>query len=204
MVPFGERFPTERELAERLEVSRVTVREALRALEQAGFVEIRRGRHGGAYVLQSDLSQSKRRARRLVREMGEDLDDAIDFRRAIEPTIVELAAERRTDEQLARATEVLKETKHVPPAGFRGADSRFHLALAPMAHSPSLTAAAADVQLRLSELLAAMPILEESIRNSHAQHESILQAIRKQDAKRARATMIDQIEATSALLHSLG
>jgi GntR family transcriptional repressor for pyruvate dehydrogenase complex len=136
--------------------------------------------------------------------MGEDLDDAIDFRRAIEPTIVELGAERRTEEQLSVAAEVLEETKNVPPTGFRGADSRFHLALAPMAHSPSLATAAADVQLRLSELLAAMPILEESIRNSHAQHEEMLQAIRDRDGERARATMIDQIEATSALLHSLG
>lgn len=204
VIPRGERFPTERELAERLEVSRVTVREALRALEQAGFVEIRRGRHGGAYVLQSEPGASKRRARKLVREMGDGLDDAIDYRRAIEPTIVELAAERRTEEQLAEAAEVLEESTQVPPAGFRGADSRFHLALAPMAGSPSLAAAAADVQLRLSELLAAMPILEESIRNSHAQHEEILTAIRDRDAEKARRRMLDQIEATSALLHSLG
>jgi DNA-binding GntR family transcriptional regulator len=99
---------------------------------------------------------------------------------------------------------VLEESKHVPPAGYRGADSRFHLALAPMAGSPSLAAAAADVQLRLSELLAAMPILEGSIRSSHAQHEEILAAIRDRDSERARAVMIEQIEATSTLLHSLG
>jgi DNA-binding FadR family transcriptional regulator len=203
VVPPGERFPTERELAERLQVSRVTVREALRALEQGGLVEIRRGRHGGAYVLRGDVSQSRRRARKLVREMGENLDDAIDFRRAIEPTLVELASERRTDQQLADVAKVLEETRHVPPAGFRAADSRFHLALAPMAHSPSLAAAAAEVQLRLSELLAAMPILEESIRNSHAQHKEILRAIADRDPEGARARMIDQIEATSALLHSL-
>ena len=182
----------------------MTVREALRALEQAGMVEIRRGRHGGAYVLQGDLGQSKKRARKLAREMGEELDDAIDFRRAIEPTICELAAERRGEDQLRHAEEVLEESKHVPPAGYRGADSRFHLALAPMAGSPSLVAAAAEVQLRLSELLAAMPILEGSIRSSHAQHEEILAAIRDRDSERARAVMIEQIEATSTLLHSLG
>jgi DNA-binding FadR family transcriptional regulator len=203
VVPYGGRFPTERELSARLEVSRVTVREALRALEQAGFVELRRGRYGGAYVLQQEPGQSRKRARSLVREMGDELDDAIDFRRAIEPTIVELAAERRTAEQLADAEEVLEESRHVPPAGFRGADSRFHLALAPMAGSPSLAAAAADVQLRLGELLAAMPIIEESIRSSHAQHEEILRAIRRREAAKARAAMIDQIEATSALLYSL-
>lgn len=204
MVPLGERFPTERELAEQLEVSRVTVREALRALEQAGFVEIRRGRHGGAYVLRSELKQSKTRARKVFREMGDELDDAIDFRRAIEPTIAELAAERHTEEQLAHAVELLEDSRHVPPTGFRGADSRFHLALAPMAQAPSLAAAAGDVQLRLSELLAAMPILEESIRHSHAQHRKILGAIEKRDPERARAAMLEHIEATAVLLHGIG
>ena len=92
----------------------------------------------------------------------------------------------------------------VPPTGFRGADSRFHLALAQMAHAPSLEAAAAEIQLRLSELLAAMPILGESIRHSHAQHEKILDAIRRRDAARARAAMVEHIDATDVLLHGLG
>jgi len=203
VVPHGERFPTERELAERLEVSRVTVREALRALEQAGLVEIRRGRHGGAYVLRDDMKQSKTRAKKLVRQMGPDLDDVIDFRRAIEPTIVELAAQRRTPDQLSRAAELLEDSLRVPPTGFRGADSRFHLVLAPMAGSPSLASAAADVQLRLGELMAAMPILDESIRHSHAQHRKILAAIEASDPELAKETMLDHLEATAALLHSL-
>ena len=203
VVPVGERFPTERELTERLEVSRVTVREALRALEQAGFIEIRRGRQGGAYVLRSELSESRTNTRKVLREMGPELDDAMDYRRAIEPTIVELAAQRRDETQLAYAYALFEQSKRVPPASFRGADSRFHLALAPMAGSPSLLAAAADVQLRLGELLVAMPILGESIRHSHDQHEKILDAITVHDPQAARDAMIEQIEATSALLRSL-
>lgn len=203
VIPPGERFPTERELAEQLEVSRVTVREALRALEQAGFIDIRRGRHGGAYVLHSDLKQSKVEARKLARRMGDELSDIIDFRYAIEPTIAELAAKRRNDEQLARAGELLEESTRVPVSGFRAADSRFHLALAPMAHSPTLAAAAADAQLRIGELLATMPALDESIRNSHEQHRKIFEDIRAGDAEGARVTMIEHLEGTAVLLHSL-
>jgi DNA-binding FadR family transcriptional regulator len=51
LVQVGERLPPERELAERLQVSRVTLREAIRALREAGFLESRRGRSGGTFVL---------------------------------------------------------------------------------------------------------------------------------------------------------
>src|SRR5439155_8885032 len=50
VVPRGERLPPERELAERLQVSRVTLREAIGALREAGLLESRRGRAGGTFV----------------------------------------------------------------------------------------------------------------------------------------------------------
>ena len=46
----GDRLPSERDLAARLNVSRVTLREAIRALTEAGYVESRRGRYGGTFV----------------------------------------------------------------------------------------------------------------------------------------------------------
>ncbi len=51
LVAEGERLPAERDLAERLRVSRVTLREAIRALREAGYLESRRGRTGGTFVL---------------------------------------------------------------------------------------------------------------------------------------------------------
>jgi DNA-binding FadR family transcriptional regulator len=51
VVGVGERLPPERELAEKLQVSRVTLREAIRALREAGYLESRRGRTGGTFVL---------------------------------------------------------------------------------------------------------------------------------------------------------
>ena len=57
LVAVGERLPPERELAERLQVSRVTLREAIRALREAGFLESRRGRTGGTFVLADGRSR---------------------------------------------------------------------------------------------------------------------------------------------------
>src|SRR5262245_31944567 len=51
LVSEGDRLPAERDLAERLQVSRVTLREAIRALREAGYLESRRGRTGGTFVL---------------------------------------------------------------------------------------------------------------------------------------------------------
>ena len=51
LVPGGERLPAERELAERLGISRVTLREVLKVLQDQGLVESRRGRYGGTFVL---------------------------------------------------------------------------------------------------------------------------------------------------------
>src|ERR687883_1784381 len=51
LVPGGERLPAERELAERLGISRVTLREVLKVLQDQGLVEARRGRYGGTFVL---------------------------------------------------------------------------------------------------------------------------------------------------------
>ena len=207
VVPIGERFPTERELAERLAVSRVTVREALRALEQAGLVDIRRGRHGGAYVLgiEPRPARGNARARKLARSLGPELEDALDLRWAIEPAIAELAATRRHEQDIARTRTLLKQAASAPhtPRALRASDSRFHLALADMAGSPSLAAAAADLQVRLGELLGTLPILEQSIRHSQAQHEAILDAVAAGDGEQAHARMTEHIAATAQLLRTL-
>lgn len=204
VVPVGERLPTERELHERLKVSRITIREALRALEEAGFVEIRRGRNGGAYVLEWDAAMGERAERRAKRMSAADLDAAIDYRRAIEAAVAELAAERREEDELVSATEALGVAEGVAPSAFRAADSRFHLALATMAHSPRLAAAAADARLQHGEIVVSLAILtEESMHHSNDQHAAILAAIRDRDPAAARAAAIDHVEATATIVRAL-
>src|SRR5258705_11146060 len=94
LVPVGERLPPERELAERLQVSRVTLREAIAALRQAGFLESRRARSGGTFVVRASgdaVDGPAQDAASLAREMGDTLHDALDFRRVLEPGASALA-----------------------------------------------------------------------------------------------------------------
>src|SRR5215469_6935992 len=73
----GERFPAERELAARLGISRLTLREAIGELQQAGYVQSRRGRSGGTFVTYTAPPPSVENLRRVARQDGHKLTDAL-------------------------------------------------------------------------------------------------------------------------------
>ncbi len=97
MVLPGQRLLPERELACRLGISRPTVREAIRSLTQLGYLEIRRGRNGGAYVRDLPTEQSSASVRRAAAVLGPELDETFDLRMVLEPGAAMLAADRATD-----------------------------------------------------------------------------------------------------------
>jgi DNA-binding FadR family transcriptional regulator len=231
LVAEGERLPSERELAEKLQVSRVTLREAIRALREAGYLESRRGRSGGTFVLSGTPSATsgpgrprsasattraagltrplvavlpRSDAAELARSMGESLHDALDFRRVIEPGAAELAARRTLsagDRQHLVAR--LAESRERDPATRRIADSRLHLAIAAASGSPSLSACIADVQLTLDRLLAAIPVLRRNLDHSDVQHTRIVEAILAGDGLSARVVMQEHCDGTAELLRGL-
>lgn len=198
----GERLPPERELAPRLGVSRVTLREAIRALQQAGYVESRRGRSGGAFVTgRPRLTVSDRAARRVAREIGEAaLADALRFRAVLEPGAAEHAAAGGSGDAIGLLRQLADDARDAPAADYRAADSRLHIAIADMVGSPSLTAAVADVQVRLSDLLAAIPRLERAIEHANEQHRALVEAIATGDGAAARVAMEEHVAATAALI----
>src|SRR3954447_720578 len=70
LVPGGGRLPAERELAERLGISRVTLREVLKVLQDQGLVESRRGRYGGTFVLhRAQAAVGEQELRRRIAEV---------------------------------------------------------------------------------------------------------------------------------------
>ena len=104
----GERLPSERELATRLEVSRVTVRQALQRLGELGLVVARRGRTGGTFVTTAaweDVAPAE--ARRTLETELPRLKELFDYRCLVEGLIARTAAERRTEEQRRELQEAL-------------------------------------------------------------------------------------------------
>jgi DNA-binding FadR family transcriptional regulator len=208
MVSAGERLPPERELAEKLRVSRVTLRQAIGALREAGYLESRRGRSGGTFVVSptgaAPAGGAGPDAGELARAMGETLPDALDFRRVLEPGAAALAATRTlsaADRQHLVAC--LSASRDRGSESRRVNDSRLHLAIAAASGSPSLAAAVADVQLSLDKLLAAIPVIPRNLDHSDAQHTRIVDAILAGDPGAARAVMEEHCDATAELLRGL-
>src|SRR5215467_2027438 len=101
LIEVGERLPPEAELSTRLAIAPMTLREALRILREAGYLETRRGRGGGTFVRRSLPQQPTREARRNLASLTvEELSDLMDFRVAVSGAAVALAAERRSDSEL--------------------------------------------------------------------------------------------------------
>lgn len=200
----GSRLPPERELAGRLDVSRVTLREAIRVLQRSGYVESRRGRYGGTFVNLVLPKMTKTAARRLTRQTGYDLEDTLTLREVLEVGAAEHAASAGPEPGGAQAKVLVGCLADCAQAGdlaeYRRLDSRLHLAVAETAGSASLTTAIAQVRMRVNGFLDAIPVLERNVAHSEHQHAQIVAAILSGNAEDARRAMAEHLSATAALL----
>ncbi len=202
VVSEGQRLPPERELASRLKVSRETLREAIRALQQAGWVTSRPGRHGGTFVArQPEGARPAGSVGAAEAQPLPPLRDTLVLRAVLEPGAAELAAAARlAPPARERLTDLLGECAAAEAGAYRQADSRLHLAIAEAAGSPSLLAAVADVRSRVNDLLDAIPILPANLTHADHQHAAVVAAIVAGDPGRARSAMAAHLEGTAALL----
>lgn len=170
----GDRLPPERELAQRLGVSRASVKQAIVVLEVQGLVETRHG--GGTYLLTDGLDTEP--VDRLMDRRGR-LPDVLDAREALETRLAALAAERRTEADVAAITAALDHMAAEIDSGEHGVegDRRFHAAVTAAAHSPLLAQFMKSIAEQITESR------NESLRQpgrpskSLAQHHRILDAI---------------------------
>lgn len=197
----GERLPPERALAKQLGISRVTLREALRALTEAGLVESRRGRSGGTFVTyrpDDDVDPTLLRGH----DLREELEDHLVMRAVLEPGAAEAAARAELDdnarEHLQERVDAVEST--TSRRSHRIADSRLHMAIAELTGSVGLIAAVADAQMSMTEMLDAIPVLAHNIERSHTHHKAIVNAILTGRPDDARLYMRDHVDATAALL----
>lgn len=201
LVAYGERLPAERDLADRLRVSRVTLRQAIKALQEAGYVDCRRGRYGGTFVRYRPGQEPLADLRVLARGRRRELPDALTFRHILEIGAAETAAGRPlSQDQAEYLRQRLAALDAADDAHYRQLDARLHLAIAELTGSQSLTSALADNRMALDDLLNSIPLLETNIAHSNAQHARIVRAVLAGRPKAAREAMAEHVEGTEALL----
>ncbi|MDQ1742680.1 MAG: GntR family transcriptional regulator, transcriptional repressor for pyruvate dehydrogenase complex [Pseudonocardiales bacterium] len=200
----GEQLPPERELAVRLGVSRVNLREAIAALRESGMVQTRRGRGGGTTITYDGnpvrpLTPAEPDGHRAL------IVDALNFRRVVEPGAAYLAAgtELAGDQRdwLAGFEDQVRAAGN--GSAHRIADSRLHLAIAALSGSPMLIEAVVRVQSSLDDVLGRLPLLPEHVEQSHQAHRAVVAAILDGDPPAARTEMERQCDATSELVRAL-
>ncbi|MGE3289732.1 MAG: FadR/GntR family transcriptional regulator [Pseudonocardia sp.] len=206
IVPPGGSLPSERELALRLGVGRDTVREAIRALSDAGYLTARRGRYGGTFVVDELPARTVtlRRGDTVATTLlprPEDLEDVLRLREILELGAVRQAANRaltaRERETLHRH---LQEVGAAGEADYRRLDARLHLTICELVGSPSLIPLFADNRTRVDAFLDEIPLLPPNIEHSNEQHAAVVAAILTGDPDRAVAAMAEHLSGTAALL----
>ena len=104
----GDKLPAERELMEQFQVSRVAIREALRALENSGFVSTRQGATGGTYVIELSFENLSSAFIDLFLAEKISIPEMFHVRVLIEPEVARLAAMRITPESTKKLLEILE------------------------------------------------------------------------------------------------
>src|SRR2546422_6021471 len=136
----GEWIGTEAELAERFNVSRVTIRDAVSALAARGLIDVRVGARGGLRVAASDPERLIDAFSIQMRLMGLTRDELFEAMLAIEPVTAALTAERATDAQLGELRELVEQSRTAfdDPVQFAQLAVGFHQALADMSGNRAL------------------------------------------------------------------
>lgn len=191
----GESLPAERELAVMYEVSRDTVREAIRELADTGYLVPRRGRYGGTFI----ADPLPRPALEAVD--GAELDDVLGLRRVLESGAARAAAGRTlspAERDGLWACHV--EARAARTDDYRRLDSRLHLLIAELAGIPSLVRLLTENRARVNAWLDTFPLLPRNIEHSDEQHERIVVAILAGEQDEADAAVIEHLAGSESLL----
>ena len=194
----GEWLGTEAELAERFNVSRVTIRDAVSALAARGLIDVRVGARGGLRIATSDPDRLIDAFSIQLRLMGLSRAELFEAMLAVEPVTAALAAQRATDAQLTALSDLVERSRATAddPVQFSTLAVGFHQALADVSGNRALRASLAA--LRSTQLEHMGPPTTRPIAERVARiHSSILEAILARDPELARERMLEHLSALS-------
>ncbi len=189
----GDRLPPERELVEKLGVSRVSVREALRALESMGKIEIRP--NAGSFLLHPNGNALVNQLKSVAPVDRAFLGHLIDVRAAVEDRVVALVA-GRPGADLSAVRDVLERSEaDLRESGEPGSlDLSFEAALAREAGNPLLAEMQRSVHHLWVEAWSECRIAPGDWRQFYAEHHAILEALEGGGGELARRLMAEHVD----------
>jgi len=198
----GDKLPTERELAERFETSRGSVREALRTLEPEGLIHVKKGVVGGIFIANVDHRPAAKSFQTLLQLRKVSIHQIAEVRLIFEPQAARLAAERARPEDLRDLEEEIRKMsaavrdKELP----RFYDLKFHLLIARAARNPILEVLAESMLGVASKAISEIHPSRDTLRHVLSRHRRVLDAVSRRDSDAAFKAMLDHIVDVQARL----
>jgi len=199
----GDRIPPERDLCQQLRIARTSLREALKAMELVGMLNSRVG--DGTFVCPRSEFLSRPLLWAFTGMDHEELREIMESRLVIEESLAGFAAERGTDEQIARIAEAVQSMRDsiARDESILEADMAFHVAVATAAQNELLRNAAQLLRNLMRQSIyhkLLIPNIAQSVLKGHM---AIYSAIARRSDAAARRAMRQHLEATTAQITQL-
>jgi GntR family transcriptional regulator, transcriptional repressor for pyruvate dehydrogenase complex len=193
----GDRLPAERQLAQTFQVSRASLRDAIRRLEMLGYVDVRQG--DGTIIRLPDAGTLSQPFHGMLAGHPQAAKDLLEFRRILEPQVAALAARRCTPEHAALLDAAVAQQRRRVAAGERLGveDVEFHQLIATIARNATVLTVV-DTLRSLLEELRVRHLTGDQPSLGLRQHEQIAQAIARGDAEGAASAMSAHLDAVEA------
>jgi GntR family transcriptional repressor for pyruvate dehydrogenase complex len=200
----GDKLPGEREMAGRMGVSRTVVREAIRVLGVRGLIVVKSG--CGTYVQEPSTREAAASIERLLKlhQAGEPFVHIHEVRQTIEVETAGLAAERATDEDVARLQDTIdgmSASKHDLDAYIKY-DHAFHEGLAEATHNSLFNVLLGPISDILQQVILISVQAPGALDAGLAHHQKILAQVRQRDPEAAKQAMREHLKEAKELVET--
>lgn len=201
----GDKLPSEKELSSYFNVSKTSLREALRTLEAEGLIEIRKGVSGGAFVREVDCRAACDFFFNYIFFQKPTLNEFSQIRIILELSIIDIITPIMTEEDLASIEKNLEKTKEVLNKGhyIYELDLTFHRMLAAVTKNRILEFVLEAIKHSVFEIKSLLEPDYEFSRCIYESHKLIFEALKERDTERAKAEMYNHIKDVETRLLAL-
>ena len=180
----GDKLPSERELALRLNVSRTSVREAIKALETLGLVE---SKHGGGNYIKNDFEDILLEPLSIAfMLLGSNNSEILELRKVIEPEVAFMAAKNITENEIKELENIIEKLSKTTDSKICASlDKEFHYVIAKASKNHLLSTIVFSVSSLIEEYIDESKMYEIDREKVINDHKIILEAIISHDSKKA-------------------